>query len=254
MGAQVARWGKKATTLTPSAVPRSIEQLHDVDQPAWQALREAIEAAQVSVVLLPADAERAGIVLHRLQVSTASTLGALAAHCGGLLVDHGWLRILGGGCGELPDLAEANLLPRAEQAGAPPQLVVAYDVLGGVFTIDGGGLGVAAGEVCYCGPDTLSWEALGTGHSGFVYSALAGDLGDFFGTQRWPGWERDVEALTPGLGLSLYPPPFTRQGQDIAAVSRRPVPFSELLDFYGEMAAQLAGIPDGQSVSFRVTE
>ena len=250
----MARWGKKATAATSSAAVRSIEQLRDVDRPAWPALRAAIEAATVSVVSLPADAARAGDVLHRLQVSTASTLGALAAHCGGLLVDHRWLRILGAGTGELPDLAGANFLPPAEQGGTPPQLVVAYDVLGGVFAIDGGGLGVAPGEVCYRGPDTLTWVTLGAGHSGFVHGALAGALGDFFSTLRWSGWERDIAALTPGQGLSLYPPPFSEQGQDIAVVSRRPVPFSELLAFYDDVAAQLADTPDGQPFSVHVTE
>jgi hypothetical protein len=120
-------------------------------------------------------------------------------------VDHGWLRILGAGTGELPDPAVANLLPPAEQGGTPPQLVVAYDLLGGVFAIDGGRLGVAPGEVCYRGPDTLASETQGAGHSGFVYGALAGALGDFFSTLRWSGRERDIAALTRGQGLSLYP-------------------------------------------------
>mgnify|MGYP006138941707 CR=1 FL=1 len=50
-----------------------------------------------------ADVEQALLgVLHRLQVTRRSTLGGLAADTGGLLVDHGWLRHLGGGSARLP--------------------------------------------------------------------------------------------------------------------------------------------------------
>lgn len=145
----MAMWGKKANgpTGSPASV-RTVGQLRDVEQQAWPAVLAASEQELVTVVVLPVDATRGEEALHRLQVSTGSTLGALAVHCGGLLVDNGWLRILGGGSGELPDLASANSLPPAAQGSPPPHLVVAYDVLGGVFAVDGGGLGVAPGEVC----------------------------------------------------------------------------------------------------------
>lgn len=251
----MARWGKKTSGPTgSSAAVRTVGQLREVEQQAWPAVLAAVEQALVSVAVLPADARRGEEALHRLQVSTGSTLGALAVHCGGLLVDNGWLRILGSGSGELPDLASANSLPPAAQGSPPPHLVVAYDVLGGVFAVDGGGLGVAPGEVCYCGPDTLVWDTMGVGHSAFVHGALSGALGDFFSTLRWPHWEHEVAALQPWQGLSLYPPPFTAQGQDLAAASRRAVPLQELVGFYEDAATQLAGTPDGQPFTLRVTE
>lgn len=249
----MTRWGKRSVPTALSVEVRSVEQLREVDRPAWPGLARAVDSAAVSVIVLPVEAARSADALHRLQVSAASTLGALALHCGGLLVDHGWLRILGGGSGELPDLAGVNALP-AGSSDSLPQLVVAYDVLGGVFAIDGGGLGVAPGQVCYRGPDTLTWDTLGAGHTDFVHAALGGALGDFFDTLRWPGWERDVAALALGQGLSAYPPLFTAEGQDGAAVSRRAVPFAELLAFYDDAAAQLAEVPDGRSFVLRATE
>ncbi|WP_415004786.1 DUF2625 family protein [Aeromicrobium sp.] len=42
------------------------------------------------------------------QVTTGSTLGALAYNCAGLLIDHGWLRILAGGTDRLVSRASAN--------------------------------------------------------------------------------------------------------------------------------------------------
>lgn len=232
---------------------RSADELSNVPKPAWPDIRRAIHEARVSVNVLPVSQREGLRVLHRLQVTTASALGALAVHCGGLLVDHGWLRVLGGGSGDLPDLARASGLGDPGTADTPPPwLVVAYDVIGGVFAVDGGGLGIAPGQVCYRGPDTLRWVGLDTGHAGFVAAVLAGGLTDFYAELRWPGWERDVEGLGADEGVAVYPPPFTEQGRDIAASSRRPVPLSELLGFYDEAAAQLADTPDGTVFSFRI--
>jgi len=180
------------------------------------------------------------MVLQALQVTAGSYLGALALHTGGVLADHGWFRLLGGGSAHLPDLASVNGLAAEDSvAEAPPYLIVGYDVLGGRFAIDGGGLGVAAGQVCYFGPDTLTWDGLGGGHADFVTAAVTGTLSEAFSRLRWPGWQDEVSALPPDRGLSLYPPPFTAQGKNPAEVSRRAVPLSELLEFYNESAEQL---------------
>lgn len=225
---------------------RSVAELRDVDDPAWPGLWLTLTGARVPVRVLEVDPSAGERTLCRLQVSARSTLGALALHTGGLLVDHGWVRVLGGGS-ELPDLATASGLGDPGEASEPPPwLTVGYDVLGGRFAVDGGGLGVRAGEVCHWGADTLRWEGLGVGHTAFVHAAVDGALSDLYEPFRWPGWQDDVSAVAPDQGLALYPPPFTVQGQDPAAVHRRPVPFVQLLAFGDDMAAQLGGQVDGQ--------
>lgn len=64
-------------------------------------------------------------------------MGALALPTGGLLVDTGWLRVLGGSGGDrgLPSPPQANDLPGDEQPPAAP--LVGYDVLGGRFEVNG---------------------------------------------------------------------------------------------------------------------
>lgn len=198
--------------------------------PAWDELRPAIEASAVDVRVLPVDGDAGERTLRALRVTEASTLGALALHTGGLVLDHGWVRMLGAGAPGLPPLELGEGL-----------LTVAYDVLGGHFAINGAALPGEPGDVAYWGPDSLSWTPIGGGHTTFVHWALGGGLADFYADLRWPGWEAESEPLALDHGIHVYPPPSTREGRDLGAASRRAVPFAELLDFNQHLAEQLGG-------------
>ncbi len=156
--------------------------------------------------------------------------------------------MLGAGAPGLPSLAAANDCPRPTVP--PPSVTVAYDVLGGRFAIDGGALAGTPGEVCYFGPDTLSWTPIGGGHSAFVHWVLDGGLTEFYADLRWAGWERESAALGLDQGIAIYPPPFTEQARELGATSRRAVPFDELLAVYDDWSRQLADLPSGATVRF----
>lgn len=209
----------------------------DVDDPAWPQLRDLLGGAATELRVLPVDPARGQDTLARLRLSLSSTLGALALNCGGIVADHGWLRMLGGGCVGLPDLATASGLASRIDA-VPGALTVAYDVLGGRFAIDGGGLGCAPGEVCYLGPDTLSWGPMGGGHTAFIDWAVGGGLADFYADLRWPGWESEALSLALDEGIAVHPFLWTAEGRAIARASRSVVPFAELLDLHDDMAGR----------------
>lgn len=218
---------------TVACMTRSSLELANVVEPAWPDI-VAVVSAHGDARAMPVDRGQGMRVLEALQVTARSPLGALALNCGGLIADHGWFRIFGGGAAGIPDLASVNALPDS----APPPYV-AQDVLGGQFAVDGGGLGLAPGVVCYFGPDTLEWQELGIGHGEFVFAAVAGELAEMFTDPRWPGWEREASSLSPDQGISLLPPPFSLEGQNIEDVRRRPVPLEELVQFYADAATQL---------------
>ncbi|MBB5998388.1 DUF2625 family protein [Streptomonospora salina] len=68
---------------------RSLDELVDVEGPAWPALLERFAGSPAKVRHLAPDEERGRACLMRLQVTARSTLGAFALHCGGLLLDEG---------------------------------------------------------------------------------------------------------------------------------------------------------------------
>jgi hypothetical protein len=229
---------------------RSFEELASTDDPAWPLIEEAIAAAAVPVMVLSSERSTREMTLVRLQVTARSGLGALALETGGLLVDHGWLRVLGGGEAPL-NLATANGLETPPDE-SPAQLLVAFDVLGGKYAINGGVLPGSPGEVCYFAPDELAWWPMEMGHLDFVIWSMSGRLEEFSENLRWPGWEAEVAALSLDQGISVFPFPFTAEGHDLAMASRRPVPIAELLTLWEHLAEQLKGIPDGGVVRFNV--
>ncbi|RKS10096.1 uncharacterized protein DUF2625 [Nocardiopsis sp. Huas11] len=229
---------------------RPLHELTDVDDPAWPHLARAVEAGPAAVRLLPPEAERSRACLYRLQVTVRSLLGAMALETGGLLIDDGWLRVYGGGTAGFPGLADVNGLVAGPDQGPPPRLVVAHDVLGGTFALGGPGDGGDAwpggpGEMAYFAPDSLEWEALGTGYSGWLLWLLEQDpLAEFYRDLRWPGWREETAGLGPAQGIAVYPFLWSAEAQaDLAATTRSPVPLRELTDLGRESCAPL-GLPD----------
>lgn len=88
-------------------------------------------------------------------------------------------------------------------------------------------------------PASLDWERTSDGYSDLLHFLLTGDVPHFYGGWRWPGWEDEVRALEPDSALSLYPPPWTKEGKDVARSSRRRVPVAELYRMHLDAARQL---------------
>ena len=214
-----------------------------MNDPAWPLIASWLAEASNDAAVLPGTREDGEAALLRLQLTPQSTLGAVALETGGILVDRGWLRILGSGSARL----RATLLTW-NAVGDPPEieplqdaLLVAFDAVGGFFAVNGGEFEGERGHVFYFAPDSLEWQSLGGGYSDFLHWALTGDLDAFYADLRWPGWHDELGDASGDVGFSLYPPPFTKEGRPVAAASRRLVPMSELWGVQREYARQLAG-------------
>lgn len=175
---------------------KTLEELLD-EQSAWLILRDWFTQARNHYEILASYPEDAGAALVGMQLSTRSPLGAIVYETGGVLIDHGWLRILGSGNEKLPrGLFDWNFGKTFKQSGEQPAyLLVADDIIGGYFAINAGGLGEQIGQVYYRHPKNKKWEALNLGYSEFLGWALAGDLNDFYKELRWRNWREDAANL-----------------------------------------------------------
>lgn len=219
---------------------RGLNELIDRDDPGWPFVQEWIAGAVRRVEALPVNRTDAERTLLALQVTTRSPMGAIACETGGILVDHGWLRILGSGHPRLPrDLASWNGYSGSlEGHRIPGALIIADDILGGFFAINGGAFGPGKPTIFYFAPDTLDWQDLNVGYSEFVSWTMMGRLDQFYEPFRWLGWEQEVAQIAGDRALSVFPFLWT-QGGPIAERSRCAVPVEELWGLQMDIQSQL---------------
>jgi hypothetical protein len=205
---------------------RNLEQLVNEEQPAWPMLQGWVSEACNKVEVLPAGAERAAALLEA-QVTTRSPMGAVIYETGGMLIDSGWIRLLGSGHEKLPgSLAEWNRSLGFDLLKGPPLMLIAFDAIGGPFVLDGGGLG-RAGGVFYNGPENPEWHDTGLTYTEFLRFCLFGDLKAFYGELRWPGWENDLASTRGDHGFA-FSPVLSALGPEVAERRRSVVPMAKL--------------------------
>ncbi len=195
------------------------------------------------------------MLLH-LQVTTRSPMGAIALETGGILIDRGWLRFLGSGHERMRGslltwnanggMIESHLLKNA--------FIVAHDVVGGFFALNGGAFAGKLGTAFYFAPDTLKWEDTKKSYSDLLSWALSGDVGLFYQSMRWPDWENDISSLSGDRGISIFPFLFTEKGIPVSERSRRSVPLDELWRLHLDLAPLLRDLPVGTPIRFHIVE
>src|SRR5580704_12358683 len=114
---------------------RSLSELVNTTDPGIEKVREWAQSAVNECVLLPPSAQREQVLLET-QVTTRSTMGAIAYETGGILIDGGWLRFLGSGHPRI-----TRTLPGWNKARSIGYYLVADDAVGGFFAINGGAFG-----------------------------------------------------------------------------------------------------------------
>ncbi|MCZ0754079.1 DUF2625 family protein [Anoxybacillus sp. J5B_2022] len=207
---------------------KSLNELFDKTESTWKILNEWVENAKNHVELLPVNSKENQKILLELQITTKSLLGTVVYYTGGILVNDGWLRILGSGDSRLPrNLATWNQIENGQSMRLPGSLLVADDVVGGFFAINGGAFEGNIGDVFYLAPDTLEWENLDMSYSDFVNWALTGDVSRFYETFQWENWSDMVRKATGDKGILIYPYLWA-EGEEIELRSKSIVPVNEL--------------------------
>lgn len=222
---------------------RPLSELINTKEPAWtDFLKQMITDAKNHVEILPKDVEKADSALYKSQVTTRSPMGAIVYETGGLLIDHGWIRILGSGDKKL----NRNLMDwnkgktYTKQGEQPSYLLIADDVLGGFFAINAGGIDKdKIGKVFYFAPDDLLWTSTDLTYTEFLSFCFSGDIKKFYEPFYWKGWEKDIQSIDGNQGVSFFPFLFTTEGKDINKDSRKIVPIEELWSLHNDFQKKL---------------
>jgi hypothetical protein len=221
---------------------RTLSSLVNTKDPGWPLIEQWIKDGKNKVEILPKNPPKADSALYYSQVTTRSPLGAIVYETGGLLIDNGWIRILGSGDKKLDrSIMDWNKGKSYDKIGEPPSfLLIADDVIGGFFAINSGAFGENdLGKVFYFSPDNLEWESLGRGYSDFLIFCFSGDLEQFYKSYRWKDWEKEVTEIDGNHAFHFFPYLFTKEGNDINKDSRKSVPIEELWFLYQDIKQQL---------------
>ena len=201
----------------------------------WEQIRNMVEQSANRCEVCEGVKERGTADLDKLGLTEESVLGTIIANTCGIVIDK-WIYVLGQACEE-----HAGVTDFPERIGQkfPDMLVVATDVVGGLFAINGGRFAEDVGKVWYFAPDTIQWESLGFKYSEFIAWGCQGNLSEFYQNARWTGWERDADAIDGfNKGFSIYPFLWAKEC-NIETASKKVVPLAELvgmnLDFEKRM-------------------
>lgn len=204
----------------------------------WTLVRQLLDSAKNQVQVLPVDTARSHRALVELQVAGTSPMGAVVLNTGGILVDHGWIRILGSGSTRLNrELMQWNRKLYTSQN--PGFLIVADDVIGGFFILNKGGLGEDIGKVYYLSPGNLEFEPLAKGYTEFLSFCFNGDIAGFYEGYRWKNWEKDAGNLPGDMIYNFSPMLFTKEAKDIGKVNRASIAIEEQYFLHLDMRRQL---------------
>lgn len=218
--------------------------MNDIDDPVdvrdavWEWLAADLRCSLAPATVLRPDPGTCRAALRRLRITAESRLGAIVLNTGGILLHDGWVRVYGGSGGGpegMPGIAEVNGLP--EPGGLPSAgLVLAHDVLGGVFALNGprprshGRPGRPGDVVCFC-PATLTWRTTGMDHDRWLNWLVDGGAAGQYRDVLWPTWRDDIAGLGPRQGLTAHPAPWSAEaGEGLTPPVRTPAPLQDVLD------------------------
>jgi hypothetical protein len=214
---------------------KTVTDLLEKNEPAWNLVQQWIKEADNKVEVLPKTTSKADAELVKSQVSTKAPLGAVIYETGGILIDGGWIRILGSGSSKLKrGLMEWNKgKSYIKDNDQPSFLLIADDPIGGFFAINYGALGKNDyGKVFYFAPNSLQWESLDIGYSEFLMFCFSGDLKQFYKDLRWTEWKKDVATLSPDNGYKCMPDIWSKAATDINRLNRSVIPIQELWNMF----------------------
>ena len=219
---------------------KPLTDLINKEEPGWKLVSDWIKEAKNKVAILPKDQKSAELALYNTQVTTRSPMGAIIYETGGILIDNGWIRILGSGSEKLnrnlPDWNKGKSITEFGQQA--PYFLVADDVIGGFFAINGGGFGEDLGQMYYFAPDCLEWEDMEMGYSDFIWWTLTGDLEQFYEGLKWDNWNIEIENLDGNKGIGFYPFLWTEY-DNINDLSRKSISIDEIWNLQLDFKKQL---------------
>lgn len=121
----------------------------------WQELCNMFERSDREILWEMGSKEQGEEALCLLRISQKSAMGSIILHTSGINIDN-WIRILGQESKGKKGILSYNLIDEEGAAKKTEKmLIVATDIVGGIFAINAGLFQEGVGDIWYFAPDTL---------------------------------------------------------------------------------------------------
>lgn len=200
---------------------------------SWESIQEILSKSNKEILYNSTNMVNTKVILDKLQIRGNSFLGAIIQNTSGVVIDN-WIRLLGSDSKKNRGIVSYNLINEdgiAEKIDK--MLIVADDIVGGVFALNAGRFSEGIGDVWYFAPDTLEWESLEMKYSEFIAWIAQGEIDEFYSTMRWSLWKEDSKSVNFNEAILIYPFLWSNEIQ-IEKADKKIVPVEELLDINQE--------------------
>lgn len=176
-----------------------------IDNKLWQEIKNMIIKSNRQSFLNLDKIERGKESLDILKITSESVLGSIILNTSGIIFDN-WIRVLGHDSEVNRGILSYNLIKEDGVAQKiDKMLIVADDVVGGIFALNAGRFSEGIGKVWYFAPDTLAWESMDMEYSEFIAWIAQGNIDEFYSTMRWSTWKEDSKNVKFNEAVLIYP-------------------------------------------------
>lgn len=195
----------------------------------WLEIEEMFRTSKIDININKDVDSGAVEICDALKISSESALGAIVLNTSGIVFDN-WIRLYGCDTDDRNGISKINFMSEdGELHRIDRMLIVATDVVGGIFAINAGKFDDGIGDIWYFAPDTLDWENLELKYSQFLAWLSKGNVEEFYKTMKWEGWREYSKDVGFDEGILIYPFLWAEE-LDIENASKSIVPYEELFD------------------------
>ncbi len=207
---------------------------------AWRKISANAAKATNNVRIIPTDTTRGAFALFRGKYELNSTLAAFVFNCGGMMVDNGWLRVIGSGSAEFNrGIVEWNNGKCKPDKDGVKFLMIADDVVGGFFALYlTPTSNFEKAMVYYQGPNDREWVSTGLDYPAFLNFCFTGEVEMFYNNYHWTGWQEEIRMINNNQTISCYPE-FWLEGAKDTKLKRRVIPVQRLWELYNPNVKEL---------------
>lgn len=210
-------------------------------QELWNEVLEMFNDSNKQIYVYKGTETVGKVEIDNMGIDINSVLGAIVLYTAGICIDN-WIRVVGQKCNEHNGISEYNSEQMNEDCTTiKGMLIVAQDIVGGIFAINISKFSESKKKVWYFAPDTIAWECLDMNYAEFIAWVAKGNTDEFYNSMKWKNWEEDCKNISFDKAYLIYPFLWSAEC-DLNTAAKSVVPFMELMGINLDYAKKLSSL------------